>query len=59
MFINLTCRKDNGDFYITSSDVVRDVYPSLTDAAIKRYLLARAKEYLSQGYQVELKQEEV
>lgn len=58
MFINLTARKDNGDFYITSSDVVQEAYPDLNDAAVERYLIARAREYFMNGWNVELTQRE-
>ena len=58
MFINLTARKDNGDFYITSSEVVQEAYPDLNDAAVKRYLAERAREYFINGWNVELTQRE-
>jgi len=58
VFINLTARKANGDFYITSSEVVQEAYPELGDAAVKRYLVERAREYFINGYDVTLTQEE-
>lgn len=58
MFINLIARKDNGDFYITSSEVVGELYPELPEIAVKRYLVARAQEYFNDGWDVELTQRE-
>lgn len=59
MFINLTARKANGDFYITSSEVVLETYPHLSEGAVKRYLMERAREYFINGYDVTLTQEAV
>ena len=59
MFINLTARKDNGDFYITSSEVVQDRHPEATYDEVLAYLVGQAHSMLERGYNVELKQVEL
>ena len=54
-FINLTCRKGE-DFFVTSSEVVQDLYPEADEALVMDYLMARIKEYIKLGYSVEVKQ---
>ena len=56
MFINLTCRKDNGDFYITSSDVVQEKHPTATYDELLAYLVGQAHSMLERGWNVELTQ---
>lgn len=58
MFINLTARKDNGDFYITSSEVIKDTFPSeLSDAQVRELLEERARVLTREGWKVELSEE--
>lgn len=59
MFINLICRKANGDFYITSSDVEREKYPELNDTTIRLYMVGKAQEYFAKGWNVELTQDKL
>lgn len=54
MFINLTCRKPNGDFYITSSEVEMEKYPVLTDFDISLHMVGLAQQYFAEGWNVEL-----
>lgn len=56
MFINLTARKANGDFYITSSEVIRDTFApiELTDQQVRELLEERARVLTRQGWTVEL-----
>ena len=55
MFINLTARKANGDFYITSSEVIRDTFPVvLTDEQVRELLEERATALRRVGWTVEL-----
>lgn len=55
MFINLTARKPNGDFYITSSEVIRDTFPVvLTDEQVREILEERAIALREVGWTVEL-----
>lgn len=55
MFINLTARKANGDFYITSSEVIRDTFPVvLTDEQVRELLEERAIALRRVGWTVEL-----
>lgn len=56
MFINLTCRKPNGDFYITSSEVESEKYPELKPEGIRLYMMGLAHEYFTNGWNVELTQ---
>ena len=57
MFINLTARKPNGDFYITSSEVIRDTFPvELTDAEVREILEERARVLTREGWNVELEE---
>lgn len=61
MFINLTARKANGDFAVTSSAVLQARYIALdipiSDAQILDYILDAAKNYVKLGYDVEINQE--
>ena len=58
MFINLTARKPNGDFYITSSEVIRDTFPvELTDAEVREILEERARVLTREGWNVELEED--
>lgn len=62
MFINLNCKKGE-DFYITSSEVIREQYlelegKSLDDAEVLNELFGRAKLWASRGYDVKITQEE-
>lgn len=59
MFINLTCRKANGDFYVTSSEVEMEKYPQLDDAGVRLYMIGLAHEYFAKGFNVELTQGEL
>lgn len=59
MFVNLTCRKPNGDFYITSSDVERDKLPELhdcTDDEMMDHILLVAKYFVKMGFAIEVTQ---
>ena len=57
MFINLTARKPNGDFYITSSEVIRDTFPvELSDEQVRELLDERARVLTREGWTVELKE---
>lgn len=55
MFINLTARKANGDFFVTSSEVEMEKYP-LTEATIRLWMVGLAQEYFAKGWDVELTQ---
>ena len=60
MFINLTARKANGDFYITSSEVEQEKYnPALNSAQMRIHMFAIAETYFANGWNVELTQEEL
>ena len=59
MFINLTARKANGDFYITSSEVIQEGFPNLTDAEVRELLEERARVLTREGWTVELADEEI
>ena len=55
MFINLTARKANGDFYITSSEVIKDTFPvELSDLAVRELLEERARVLAREGWTVTL-----
>lgn len=54
-FINVACRKGE-DFFVTSSEVVQEMYPDADDALVMNYLMARVREYVKLGYSVEIKQ---
>ena len=56
MFINLTARKANGDFYVTSSEVEMEKYPQLTESDIRLYMVGLAQEYFAKGFDVNLTQ---
>ena len=56
MFINLTCRKANGDFYVTSSEVEQEKHPQLNDFNMRLYMLGLASEYFAKGFDVTLTQ---
>lgn len=57
MFINLTCRKSNGDFYVTSSEVEQDKHAELDESNIRLYMVGLAQEYFAKGWNVSLTQE--
>lgn len=62
MFINLNCKKGE-DFYITSSEVVRERYfelegKKLTDAEVLNELFEIAKMWAEQGYDIKITREE-
>ena len=59
MFINLTARKPNGDLYITSSEVIQEGFPNLTDAEVRELLEERARVLTREGWTVELADEEI
>jgi len=59
MFVNLTCRKANGDFYITSSEVEMEKHPQLNDTNIRLYMTGLAHEYFAKGWDVELTQKQL
>lgn len=59
MFMNLTARKDNGDFYITSSEVEQDKHPELNDYQLALHMQMLAGMMLTQGWTVELTESEV
>lgn len=59
MFINLTCRKPNGDFYITSSEVEMERAPQLKEEDIRLYMMGVAFEYFANGYNIEMTQEKL
>jgi hypothetical protein len=52
LFVNLTATKPNGDFAITSSDVLSEKHPDLSFAEIYKMLLRIGNEYEIEGYQV-------
>jgi hypothetical protein len=56
MFINLTARKANGDFYVTSSEVEQEKYPQLTESDLRLYMMGLAHEYFAKGFDVNLTQ---
>lgn len=59
MFINLTCRKANGDLYVTSSEVEMDKYnPPLNSAQMRLHMFGIAETYFANGYDVTLTQEQ-
>lgn len=60
MFINLTARKANGDFIITSSEVELEKYPgALTEFNIRAWMLNKAQELFAKGWNVQLTQEDM
>ena len=59
MFINLTARKANGDFYVTSSEVEQEKHPQLDKFTMRLYMLGLANEYFAKGFNVELTQEKL
>ena len=56
MFINLTCRKANGDLYVTSSEVEQEKHPQLNEFNMRLYMLGVAAEYFGRGFDVTLTQ---
>ena len=56
MFINLTCRKANGDLYVTSSEVEQEKHPQLNEFNMRLYMLGLASEYFAKGFDVTLSQ---
>ena len=53
-FYNLTCRKSNGDFMVTSSEILID--KGCPAEIVVTELLNIAADYIEQGYDVELNQ---
>lgn len=53
-FYNLTCRKANGDFMVTSSEVLID--KGCPAEIVLTELLNIAADYAEQGYNIELTQ---
>ena len=51
-FINLMARKDNGDFMITSTEVLQEMHPSATNADITEMLIRIGDRYEAEGYQL-------
>lgn len=51
-FINLCARKNNGDFMITSTEVLQDQYPSATKETITEMLIRIGDRYEAEGYQL-------
>lgn len=56
MFINLTARKANGDFYVTSSEVEQEKHPQLKDNEVRLYMMGLAHEYFAKGFDITLTQ---
>lgn len=54
MIIDLSCKKDNGDFYYTSSQVIQDQHPDWPELTVKGYILGLASIYKSEGYDVSI-----
>lgn len=52
MFINLNASKPNGDFMITSTDVLQEKHPTATPAELAQMLFVIGNEYEVQGYQL-------
>ena len=52
LFINLTATKPNGDFAITSTDVLRDKNPTASNAEITEMLIRISDAYEAEGYQI-------
>jgi len=52
LFINMTASKDNGDFAITSTEVLREKHPELSSADIGEMLITIGDEYEMQGYKI-------
>ena len=59
MFVNLTARKANGDFYVTSSEVEKEKHPQLTEQDIRLYMMGLAHEYFTKGWNIELTQDKL
>lgn len=59
MFMNLTARKDNGDFYITSSEVEAEKHPELNEYQLALHMQMTAGMMLTQGWTVELTKEDL
>ena len=51
-FINLMARKDNGDFMITSTEVLQEMHPSATNETITEMLIRIGDRYEAEGYQL-------
>ena len=56
MFINLTARKANGDFYVTSSEVEQEKHPQLNESNVRLYMMGLAHEYFAKGFDITLTQ---
>jgi hypothetical protein len=52
MYINLSARKSNGDFIVTSTAVLQDY--GVPDHELRCTIEEMAKDYKAQGYDVEL-----
>ena len=52
MYINLSARKSNGDFIVTSTAVLQDY--GVPDNELRCTIEEMAKDYKAQGYDVEL-----
>ena len=57
MFVNLAARKPNGDFYITSTDVIKDHSPQYSDVDAVMEIMKLANTYFANGYNIELTRE--
>lgn len=57
MFINLRCSKPNGDFYITSSQVIEEQHPDWSPLTVTLHLWELATEHYTQGWDVEVTQQ--
>lgn len=58
MFINLTARKANGDFYVTSSEVIKDSFPTLANFEVRELLAERARILTADGWTVDLTEDQ-
>ena len=57
MFVNLTARKANGDFCITSTDVIKDTFPHYSDVDAVLEIMKLSNEFFANGYNITLTQE--
>jgi hypothetical protein len=48
----MTASKDNGDFAITSTEVLHEKHPKLSSAEIGEMLITIGDEYEMQGYKI-------
>jgi hypothetical protein len=49
-FINLCARKNNGDFMITSTEVLQDQHPFASNETITEMLIRIGDQYEAEGY---------